>query len=141
MKTFKQLFTQARKGQDYYVQGAILEFTEALYARMAAHSVSKAELANRLGTSRAYVTQLMGGNTNLTLRSMAKIALALGYELKIDLRPISDAPMSDTVSNGLGASNGRGLTSVRGTAGSRSGVADVRSTHSSKRRRKAVLAH
>jgi transcriptional regulator with XRE-family HTH domain len=44
---------------------------------MEEQKVSRAELARRLGTSRAYVTKLLGGNANFTLQTMTKVAMAL----------------------------------------------------------------
>jgi len=46
--------------------------------------VNRTELARRLGVSKARVTNLLGGSTNLTLRTLAAIAVAL--ECDIDLQ-------------------------------------------------------
>jgi transcriptional regulator with XRE-family HTH domain len=48
--------------------------------------ISEAELARRLGVSRAYVTQLLGGKPNMTLATLAKIAIALDCEVQTTLR-------------------------------------------------------
>lgn len=54
---------------------------------MAEAGVNKAELARRLGKSRAYVTQLLGGRANMTVRTLADVAYALDAEVKLDARP------------------------------------------------------
>lgn len=54
---------------------------------MAGNGVTKAELARRLGHSRAWVTQLLGGRTNMTIRTMAEVAYALGAEVRMSAEP------------------------------------------------------
>jgi transcriptional regulator with XRE-family HTH domain len=43
--------------------------------------VSKAELAQRLGKSKARISQLLGGSSNMTIGTLADIASALGLTL------------------------------------------------------------
>jgi transcriptional regulator with XRE-family HTH domain len=57
--------------------------TEKLLELMERHDVSKAELARRLGKSRPFITQVMDGSRNMTLRTVADLAFALGYELRL----------------------------------------------------------
>ncbi|MGL4398710.1 MAG: helix-turn-helix domain-containing protein, partial [Luteolibacter sp.] len=45
-------------------------------------------LADKIGSSPAYITKILRGETNFTLDSMVKIATALGCELTIGLRPV-----------------------------------------------------
>ena len=52
---------------------------------MEKQKVSRAELARRLQTSRAYVTKLLGGNANFTLQTMAKVAMALGGKVHVHI--------------------------------------------------------
>jgi transcriptional regulator with XRE-family HTH domain len=59
--------------------------TGALIARMERLGVSRSELARRLGTSPAYVTKILRGDTNFTLSSLAKIAEALGSRVELRL--------------------------------------------------------
>ena len=67
-------------------EGLILETTEAICAAMEKRCMSKAALANRLGTSKAYVTQLLKGNRNMTLRTFASIAFALNMTPEMALK-------------------------------------------------------
>ena len=55
----------------------ILEITETICRCMTDSGVNRAELARRLGTSRANVTQILGGR-NFGVRTLARIAHALG---------------------------------------------------------------
>jgi len=86
-RTFTRLFAEARGMPEYWEEGAILDFTEALYTTMEEHGVTRAELARRLGTSQAYITRVLGGHANFTLKTMAKLALALGMQLEVGLVP------------------------------------------------------
>lgn len=86
---YRKMIEEARQSVDYWAEGSIVEFTEALWARMEEEGVSRAELARRLGTSKAYVTKVLGGNANFTLYSMAKLALAVGGKVRIGIEPIS----------------------------------------------------
>ncbi|MBI3002025.1 MAG: helix-turn-helix domain-containing protein [candidate division NC10 bacterium] len=63
----------------------ILEVTEALSHALAREQVTKKALADRLGKSRAFVSQVLAGGRNLTLRTVAEIADALGYRLVVRL--------------------------------------------------------
>ena len=67
-------------------EGLILEATEAICAAMEKRCMSKAVLAGRLGTSKAYVTQLLKGNRNMTLRTFASIAFALNMTPEMALK-------------------------------------------------------
>jgi transcriptional regulator with XRE-family HTH domain len=60
----------------------ILEVEELMERRR----ITKAELARRMGISRARVTSLLNGRGNLTIRSMTAIAHALGRRPVIGLR-------------------------------------------------------
>jgi transcriptional regulator with XRE-family HTH domain len=86
-QAFKKLFEEGRKRLSYFVQGAIIEFTEAVVTRMEELGVSKSNLAEKLKCKPSYVTKFLRGGTNFTLESMVKIALALDSEISIRLRP------------------------------------------------------
>jgi len=58
----------------------MLEVTEAIHAEMEELGVNRAQLAERLGKSKAYVSQLLSGSRNMTLRSLADISFALGLD-------------------------------------------------------------
>ena len=86
-RTFTQLFAEARRMPEYWEEGAILDFAEALYIAMEDQGVTRAELARRLGTAQAYITRVLGGHANFTLTTMTKLAMALGLQLEVGLRP------------------------------------------------------
>src|SRR5712691_5464802 len=61
----------------------ILDVTEALSAAIEESGLTKSELAKRLGKTKGYVSQLLAGGRNLTLRTVADIADAIGISLKV----------------------------------------------------------
>jgi transcriptional regulator with XRE-family HTH domain len=54
---------------------------------MDVQGVTGAELARRMGTSRAWVSRVLAGECNLTLASMGKLAFALGMRVTTRLTP------------------------------------------------------
>lgn len=66
------------------------EATDTLAALAEELGVSQRELAARLGVSEGRVSQILSGGTNLTLRSLAGLAWALGMEFKLRPQPMRD---------------------------------------------------
>lgn len=83
LERFRQFVQDAQKSVNFWVDGPITEFAEDIWRLMEEQKVSRAELARRLGTSRAYVTKLLGGNANFTLHTMTKVAMALGATVHV----------------------------------------------------------
>lgn len=71
----RKLFEQER---------AILEVTQLICRTMQEQNVTKAELAKRLGKSKAYVTQLLDGRANMTVRTISDVLFALGRSFRMD---------------------------------------------------------
>lgn len=84
-KSFPELFRQAEKHEDYWLAGAILEFTEDVVREMERQGISRTELAQRLGTTPAYVTKILRGKVNFTLGTMVRLARALSSEIHVQL--------------------------------------------------------
>jgi transcriptional regulator with XRE-family HTH domain len=84
-RSFFALYRKAERHQDYWVAGAILEFTESVVQEMARQRLTRKALADRLGATPAYVTKVLRGEVNLTLATMVRLSLALGTDLHIRL--------------------------------------------------------
>ena len=67
----------------------ILEVTEVICGLLEQEKISRKELADRLGKSKGFVSQLLNGGRNLTLRTVADILHALGY--KVTLTPYKES--------------------------------------------------
>ena len=61
----------------------ILDVTEALSEMLEREDVSRVALAQKLGKTKGFVSQILAGGRNLTLRTIADIADALGYRIRI----------------------------------------------------------
>lgn len=62
------------------VEGFIVEVQTYLHEVMEAKSISRSELAERMGVSRARISQMFGEKSNITVRMLARIAHHLGEE-------------------------------------------------------------
>lgn len=65
----------------------ILEATECVARVMEKEGVSKSTLAKQLGKSTAFVTQVLGGGRNMTMRTLADILSVLGYIPVLTAKP------------------------------------------------------
>lgn len=63
------------------------EVTDQLYSFMEKQGMTKADLARILGKSRASVSQTLAGETNFTLKTIAKYLTALNGELCLKIIP------------------------------------------------------
>lgn len=89
MKNKSFLEKELEKYKDDFVfkkEGTILGITEKICELMDAQKISRADLAKKLGTSRANITKLLNGENNFTLDTLFKISEALNAKLEIDMR-------------------------------------------------------
>lgn len=85
---FQQYLDRYRDDPEYVLEGVVLDLTDQIAVAMQEQGVSRAELAERLGVSRAYITKVLGGSTNMTLRTLVRLALALGLVPEVSLVPL-----------------------------------------------------
>jgi transcriptional regulator with XRE-family HTH domain len=111
--TYERLLRQER---------LILDVTELLTEALGNSGVTRAELARRLGRTPGFVSQVLGGGRNLTLRTIADIAEALAlrpsFELTPDREAVPDSAETDAPELALDAS----ATTGSGDTSGRSGV-------------------
>jgi len=69
------------------IEALVAEASEVIARLMAEQNVSKADLARRLNKSRAWVTQLLSGKANMTVRTLAEVVYALDSEVKLHAQP------------------------------------------------------
>ncbi len=69
------------------IEALVTEASETIARLMAEQNVSKADLARRLHKSRAWVTQLLSGKANMTVRTLAEVVYALDAEVKLSAQP------------------------------------------------------
>jgi transcriptional regulator with XRE-family HTH domain len=61
----------------------LFDATELISRVMKEEGVTKADLAKRLGKSKAFVTQVLRGQSNMTLRTLSDLADVLGYVVEL----------------------------------------------------------
>ncbi|MDD2388988.1 MAG: helix-turn-helix transcriptional regulator [Desulfobacterales bacterium] len=86
-QSFAGLWAEVEKDDAFWTEKNILDFTTKLFQLMEHRKISKSELAERLGTSQAYVTKIFRGDANFTLSSMTKFVRALDAKLEIQIVP------------------------------------------------------
>lgn len=73
----------------------ILEVAEQFWEHINEQDISKAELARRMGISKARVGKMLDGSNNLTLRKIANMATALNMKFKVRLEAETDDQWQD----------------------------------------------
>jgi plasmid maintenance system antidote protein VapI len=91
-------FEEWKDDPDFIYEGLVLDFTEQVVRNMIATGTRRSELAERLGTSRAYVTKLLDGQENMTLKTIVRVANALDLKVDLKLRPRNVTPRTKRVS-------------------------------------------
>lgn len=95
--SFAELFREARKRDEYWVEDATVSFTSQLYSIMRRKGISATALAEKLGITQPYITRVLKGRDNLTIATMVKLARAVGVRLQISLLDEADATLDEGV--------------------------------------------
>ncbi len=85
MKSFAKLFSERRKTPQYHSQELAVSFLADLNESMKAGEITNAELARRAGVSPAYITKVFRGPSNLSVDTIAKLAMAVGTRASLRL--------------------------------------------------------
>lgn len=91
LERYRQFVEESKGSPEYWSEVAAHELIREIEERMEQHGISRAELARRLGTSKAYVTKVLGGNANFTLTTMVRLAQALGGRIQVHIADPSAA--------------------------------------------------
>src|SRR4051794_21093945 len=90
MTTLSEQLTATDTGEKiWHQERSIFETTERICELMQQSRVTRSELAKRLGKSKGYITQLLDGTANMTIRPLADIDLALGRAYLATHGPVS----------------------------------------------------
>ena len=71
-------------------ENLILEVTEALCFTMKLRGLSRAEVAKRLAKSKGFVSQLLNGDRNMTLRTLADFLDVLDAKMNVEIESLND---------------------------------------------------
>ena len=85
MKTQHEILMEAPEFRRLLaIESLVAEASETIARLMAEQNVSKADLARKLNKSRAWVTQLLSGRANMTVRTLAEVVYALDAKVRLD---------------------------------------------------------
>lgn len=88
-KSLKAFLDEVRKTDSYWAEQAKLEFSNALEQQRRAAKMTYAGIAEKIGTSAAYITKVFRGDSNVTIETMVKLARSTGGQL--DIRIVDSA--------------------------------------------------
>ncbi len=95
--SFNQMFVDLKQSGELDVEAAKINIAEEIFRAMERQKITKAMLAGRLGTSRAYVTKVLQGTANFTIESLVKIGNALGCSLEFQMIQIAQTKLKASV--------------------------------------------
>jgi transcriptional regulator with XRE-family HTH domain len=73
---------------DEELHGLVTQLTNEITFHMRERGISRADLAARMGVSPGRVSQILGGGENLTLRTLAALAVALDARFDFELNSL-----------------------------------------------------
>lgn len=82
---FQKMRARHERDPKYWVEYLKIVFSEDVGRLMDEHGMNQADLAGKLGTSRAYITRLFRGTFNPTIETLVKVALALDARVALHL--------------------------------------------------------
>lgn len=98
---------------DFWIDLARVGFEDDLHRLMTSAGINRTDLAEAAGVSAAFVSKVLNGSTNYTLKTMAKLARAVGGVLQVRLTA-EDAEVVRVVSPETAAwLDDRGFSTVR----------------------------
>jgi transcriptional regulator with XRE-family HTH domain len=88
MDEIRDIFDRCADTPEYELDKVLLDITETLYSLMDANGLTKASLAEKLGKSKSWITKLLSGDHNITMRTLVQALWAMGYTMKpIEVTP------------------------------------------------------
>jgi len=82
-KTFEEHSVQSRRLLRQ--EELIVEVTEAIARALKDAQMTQSQLAERLGKTKGFVSQILGGGRNLTLRTLSDVVDALEAYIRVDI--------------------------------------------------------
>lgn len=89
--TFEKFIEDAERRRIFEQESLAFEATELISTLMDEQKIKKADLAKRIGKSKAYVTQVLSGTRNMTLHTFADLVFALGHTVEFKVAQQKEA--------------------------------------------------
>jgi transcriptional regulator with XRE-family HTH domain len=81
----KELNERLRNDPVYLAENVALSVSMQVNSVLIAEGIARKAFAERLGVSQPYVSQILGGQTNMTILTLSKVACALGLNLSVNM--------------------------------------------------------
>ncbi len=82
---YGELNDKLRNDPIYVAENMALKVSTQVNAVLLTEGLTKKLFAERLGVSQPYVSQILSGQTNMTILTLAKVACALGLDLSVNI--------------------------------------------------------
>ena len=79
---FDDHINEIKNTPDYVASGLMIEITNRFVERMEQIGITQEMLATKLHLKQPYISKILNHDTNMTLQTIAKIAVALDLEVK-----------------------------------------------------------
>ena len=86
-KRFKKLLDKYQDDPRFVAEGLLIDIDEKIVRLMQEKGITRTRFAGLLGVSRAYVTKLLNGNENLTIKQLVRVCAALDCGIAIAIIP------------------------------------------------------
>ncbi len=83
------------RSPDYWFADAQNELYRQVVTFMEKEGLNQTELALRLGVTKGYISQILKGNFNYTLKKLIELSIAIGHVPSIQYKPISQVIEED----------------------------------------------
>jgi len=87
IEKFREHFRKMENDPRFVAEMMKLAFADDLVRLLEARGLKRTELAEKLGTNRGYITRILNTEYNLSIETMAKIALALDAQVTVSMKP------------------------------------------------------
>lgn len=81
---FDEMMLDPEFRKHYAVEGLIADTAEMIWQLLVQRNMKQADLARLLNKTPAFVSQLLNGKANMTVRTLAEVVYALGANVKIN---------------------------------------------------------
>jgi transcriptional regulator with XRE-family HTH domain len=85
---FEEFVSDPKRHMAYEREALALQASELILELMEKEGVTKSQMAELVGKSRALITQLMSGSRNMTVHTLSDLAFALGHKIELEALPL-----------------------------------------------------
>lgn len=81
---FNSVINEYENDIDFQLEGVLIDINEQIIKLMIEKKMTRKNLADKLGCSKAYITRILQGNHNVTMKTLLQIAMALDVEFSLN---------------------------------------------------------